>query len=237
MYGVSSLARFGIDYNRPGALRMQLDPASLIEGNRVGDWIGDLGVADGADYVFELLPIINTNDFLVGSATVSANTVFDASVTNLVGLFVRGTSDDATVDAWFDVDVLEATGIRSWRLEQFGAGVLAQTNLESTVWGDDANPDGDAFSNGDEYAADTLPQDSNSVLRVETSVVDGSSVELSWIGGVQATQYLESCNALTSNTAWTVVATNLPPTAVSNQWSGLLPLGAGSEMFRIKAVR
>ncbi|WP_372847154.1 family 43 glycosylhydrolase [Pontiella sp.] len=237
MYGVSSLARFGMDYNDSGALRMQLAPASIQEGNRVGDWIGDLTVSGASSYAFELLPIINTNDFLVGSAALSANTVFDASATNELGLFVRGTSGSSTVDAYFDVEVLEASGMRKWRLDQFGADVLAQAGLEATVWGDGANPDGDAFSNADEYAADTLPQDSNSVLRVETLGIDGATVELSWIGGVLATQYVETCSALTGNTAWTVIATNLPPTAVSNVWSGALISEDDAAMFRVKAVR
>jgi hypothetical protein len=235
--GITYIGRFEVDYNDSGALRMQLVPASIIEGNRMGDWIGDLNVTGGSGYAFELLPIINTNDFLVGSTSVAANTVFDSSVTNQVGLFIRATAEDSTIDAYFDVDVLDASGVRRWRLDAFGADVLAQTNLESSVWGDEANPDGDAFSNVEEYAADTDAQDSNSVLRVESLIVDGSTLELSWIGGVLATQYVESCTALTSNTAWTVVATNLPPTAVSNVWNSPVPVETPSALFRIKAVR
>jgi predicted GH43/DUF377 family glycosyl hydrolase len=236
-YGTEYLTYFTVDYNESIAPLIDLDPASIVEGNRMGDSVGALSVSGGDSYVFELLPIINTNDFVVGSAAVTANTVFDSAVTNQVGLFVRASLDDLTVDAYFDVDVLEASGIQGWRLDEFGADVLAQTNLESTVWGDDANPDGDAFSNADEYTADTLPQDSNSVLRVESLALDGSSLELSWIGGVQATQYIETCYALTSNSVWTVIATNLPPTAVSNVWSGTVPVETNSAMFRIKAVR
>jgi hypothetical protein len=233
--GITYIGRFEVDFNDSGALRMELDPASIEEGNRIGDSIGDLTVSGGSGYDFELLPIINTNDFGVGNAQLTANTVFDASETNSVGLFLRATGDDSSVDAYFEVEVLEAEGLRSWRLDAFCADVLAQTNLEATVWGDDANPDGDAFSNADEYAADTDAQDSNSVLRVESLAVDHSSVELSWIGGVQATQYVETCSALTSNSIWTVVATNLPPTAVSNFWS--MPIEPPSALFRIKALR
>ncbi|MDF7799599.1 family 43 glycosylhydrolase [Pontiellaceae bacterium B1224] len=234
MYGVSSLARFEVNYNSSGVPRIRLDPGSILEGNRIGDSVGDLSVSVGSGYAYELLPIINTNDFLLGEAEVSANTVFDSSVTNQVGLFVRA-SGESTVDAYFDVDVLEASGIQKWRLDEFGADVLAQTELESTVWGDAANPDGDAFANADEYAADTLPQDSNSVLRVDSLVVNGSALDLSWSGGVQATQYIESCSALTSNSVWTVVATNPPPTAVSNVWN--MAVETNSAMFRIKAER
>ncbi len=35
----------------------------------------------------------------------------------------------------------------------------------------------------------------------------------------------------------TVVATNLPPTAISNVWNGTLSAETNSAMFRIKAVR
>jgi hypothetical protein len=237
VYGTRQLGRYELDFIYPGELRVTLEPAAITEGNRMGDSVGVLSVSGGADYGFELLPIINTNDFSVESAAVTANTVFDSSVTNQVGLFVRASLDDSTVDAYFDVDVLEASGIQGWRLDEFGADVLAQTNLEATVWGDDANPDGDAFSNSDEYSADTLPQDSNSLLRVESLLVDGSSLELSWIGGVQATQYVESCSALTSNTVWTVVATNLPPTAVSNVWNRSVLTEETAVMFRIRTER
>ena len=237
MHGVSSLARFAIDYNVSTSKRIYLDPGTVVEGNRMGDWIGDLDVASGSGYAFELLPIINTNDFLVGSTAVTANTVFDSSITNQVGLFVRATSGASTIDGYFDVDVPAASGLRKWRLDEFGAAVLAQTNLEATVWGDDANPDGDAFANIDEYVADTLPQDSNSVFQLESFSVDPASVEIAWIGGVQATQYIERTYALASNTAWTVVYTNLPPTAVSNLWNTTVPAETNSAMFRIKAVR
>jgi hypothetical protein len=235
-YGTEYLTYFTVDYNESSSTLIELDPAAIVEGNRMGDLVGDLSVSGGASYAFELLPIVNTNDFLVGGAALTANTVFDSSITNQVGLFVRASLADSTIDAFFNVDVLEAAGIRGWRLGQFGADVLAQTELEDSVWGDDANPDGDALVNADEYAADTLPQDSNSVLRVESIVLDGSALELSWIGGVQATQYIETCSALTSNTVWTVMATNLPPTAVSNLWSGTVPADTNSAMFRIKAV-
>jgi predicted GH43/DUF377 family glycosyl hydrolase len=237
LYGTEYLTYFAIDYNDSGALRMELDPASIEEGNRVGDSIGNLSVSGGSGYAFELLPVINTNDFGVGNALLTANTVFDASETNPIGLFIRATADDATVDAYFDIDVLEASGIRAWRLDEFGADVLAQAELESTVWGDDADPDGDAVPNEEEYTADTLPQDSNSVFRIESFVLEGASMELSWVGGVQSTQYVESCNALTSNAIWTVVATNLPPTAVSNVWNSTVPSETDSILFRMKAVR
>jgi hypothetical protein len=109
-----------------------------------------------------------------------------------VGLFVRAVSDDATVDA---------------------------------------------FANLNEYLAGTLPLDSNSVLRIESVSTGAGNFELSWIGGVHSTQFIESCTALTTNTVWAVVATNLPPTAVSNVWNTAVSTEDESSMFRIKAFR
>ncbi len=236
MHGVSSLGRFAVDFNESMLTRIVLDPGTIVEGNRVGDVVGALSVTNGADHAFEMLPILNPDAFVVSGAEVSAGTVFDTSISSGLGLFVRASSDDATVDGYFDVEVLAADGLRKWRLDQFGAAVLAQPDLEATVWGDDANPDGDAFANRSEFTADTLPMDAGSFLRIESFASDGGLVEMSWSGGVEATQYLESSPTLDAGD-WTVEASYPPPTPVSNFWSGVAEPEGDARFYRIRVER
>jgi predicted GH43/DUF377 family glycosyl hydrolase len=236
MYGLASLARFDVYYNDSKSTRVRLNPNSIVEGNQISDFIGSLSVSDGADYTFECLDLGNADDFTLTGTSVSANTVFDASFAEESGFFVRASSSDSSVDAYFEVAVLEASGIRAWRLEQFGSDVLSQPELEATVWGDAANPDGDAFDNASEYGADTLPLDADSTLRIESIFSDGETVQLTWVGGTEATQYLESSDTLDADD-WDIEATYLSPTDTSNGWSDDLEPGAEALFYRIRAER
>lgn len=236
MYGVASLERFEVHSNDSMNTRVRLNPSSIVEGNRMGDLIASLSVSDDAAYSFEQLALADADDFTLASASVSANTVFDASLATEHGLFVRAISGATTVDGYFDVAVLEAAGIRDWRLEQFGAEVLAQSELEDSIWGDEANPDGDAFDNRGEYYADTLPMDADSVLRIDSVLTDGDSVQLTWVGGEQATQYIESSDTLDADD-WDIEATYFPPTPSSNLWSDTIEPEEGKMFYRIRTER
>ena len=65
------------------------------------------------------------------------------------------------------------------------------------------------------YQADLTPTNPNSVLRFTDIGASGSDVVFTWIGGVNAWQYLESCSNLVSG-QWSAVFTNAPPTPVTN---------------------
>lgn len=70
--------------------------------------------------------------------------------------------------------------------------------------GADADPDGDGFSNLDEYRIDTDPLDPDSCLRM-TGV---STTNVSWIGGREVPQVLE-CRRTLGSGFWSPVCTNL----------------------------
>ena len=98
--------------------------------------------------------------------------------------------------------------------------------------------DGDGMLDGDEITADTDPSSAWSLLRI-TGVAQALSggVRIYWTGGVRATQYIERTAALTSTVGqWTVVATNRPPTPVTNH---VIDAGTtnGLMFYRIKARR
>ena len=92
------------------------------------------------------------------------------------------------------------------------------------------DPDGDGASNIDEFKADTLPNQGNSVLRISDlkQLHPGSRVE--WTGGQKATQYIEW--APTLDGPWIRLRTNRPPTAISD-FMELAPSDTVNGVFRI----
>ena len=102
----------------------------------------------------------------------------------------------------------------TWKSHYF-----SMEELEDPAIGtDDADPDNDGFSNQEEYAADTDPWRSNSVLRVTSNRRVGGGVSLGWQGGRWARQYVQRCEALNATSpVWTDIYTNdTLPTVVTN---------------------
>ena len=83
--------------------------------------------------------------------------------------------------------------------------------------GDDGaggDPDMDGVTNFLEFVADTVPTDSDSLLRMTAIANETNDVRVTWQGGVLVTQYLERCtNLLGGAPDWVAVFTNHPPTA------------------------
>ena len=99
-----------------------------------------------------------------------------------------------------------------------------------------ADPDHDGQTNAEEYAADSNPLSPSSCLRILDIEMDAIRLSISWQGGQQACQVLESTPSLTPPVLWTPLYTNQPPTAVQNEHT--LPVPSGSSMFyRIRAYR
>lgn len=114
-----------------------------------------------------------------------------------------------------------------WWLASFG-----WTNDFDTAALNDA--DGDHALTWQEYQADTLPTDSNSVLYIQLLSATGSQSSVQWGGGTVSVQYLEYATGLLSNT-WATLATNLPPTPLTNA----LTTGTDtlSGFYRIRVTR
>lgn len=97
---------------------------------------------------------------------------------------------------------------------------------------DDRDRDGRAA--WEEFAADTDPTNDTSFLEIVGMTLSGSDLSIVLQGGTGAVQCVESSEDLAAGpAAWTPVATNLPPTAVTNT----LGLPAGSTPARILRVR
>ncbi|MFH0881219.1 MAG: thrombospondin type 3 repeat-containing protein [Lentisphaerota bacterium] len=78
-----------------------------------------------------------------------------------------------------------------------------------------SNPDsdGDGYLDGDEWAADTDPNQSGSCLRFIQMKNEDSSLQLYWQGGMRVYQYLEGCTNILSD-EWYPITSFTPPTAI-----------------------
>ena len=97
--------------------------------------------------------------------------------------------------------------------------------------------DGDGMPDYQEAIAGTDPQNPNSALRILGYKAEGGQARLSWQGGTSARQYLERRGSLNdTNSPWVCIATNYPPTPVTNTWAE--PPGAGASwLYRIRVEK
>jgi hypothetical protein len=107
-------------------------------------------------------------------------------------------------------------------------------NLDPTYTADATNRALNGYSYLQSYQADLTPTNPGSQLRFTEIGASGSEVAFTWIGGVNAWQYLESCSNLVAG-QWSAIFTNAPPTPVTNT---VIHSGASSQLFyRINAHR
>ena len=134
-----------------------------------------------------------------------------------------------------------------------------QYGLDPNVWSsaNDGIPDGWAITYGfdptlasvanlinfngnttlQNYTADLNPTNAASRLAfigINTAV--GNNLRLTWIGGINATQFLVCSPTLTA-TQWTTVFTSLPPTSVTNSVTLTGTAGGTNLFYRLKAGR
>ena len=84
------------------------------------------------------------------------------------------------------------------------------------------------------YTADLNPTNAASRLAFTGLNFSNTNLQFTWIGGVNATQYLLASPTLTAS-QWNVVFTNAPPTSITNYL--VLPVGTSNLFYRIEATR
>ena len=124
-------------------------------------------------------------------------------------------------------------GIPDWWRARFFGGSGSSTNNQSCAACD---PDGDGMTNLQEFLADTNPTNNASRLAIVGIGPQTNGLSVSWIGGIGATQVVESRrNLADAGESWAALLTNAPPTAINNS---LLDSRPGTNGFyRIKAWR
>jgi hypothetical protein len=121
-------------------------------------------------------------------------------------------------------------GTPQWWLASYGL-----TNLDWNALAM-ADPDGDGVPTWQEYQADTNPTNMQSYLGFTSILFTNGLLRLDWQGGDLATQTLQIRSSLTdSETVWTPLFTNTPPTGITNSEDFGLPTSPA--FFRIRAER
>jgi hypothetical protein len=143
-------------------------------------------------------------------------------------------SDFATVVPPADLDRDGLPDSWEYRLmDMDGAGALRQ--IGDVLPDDDF--DDDRASNYSEYIADTDPAAASSGLRLTSFSRSNQVVRLQWVGGIQATQYLERSTSLNPGSQWVTILTNHPLTSVTNQFTDSAGGTSANRFYRIKVAR
>ncbi|NQU09894.1 choice-of-anchor D domain-containing protein [bacterium] len=121
-----------------------------------------------------------------------------------------------------------------WRILYYGGD--GQTTNAASCAGCD--PDGDGRDNQHEYTADTDPTNRVSYLAIISIQPVANDVQITWVGGSNAWQYLASAPDITAPAAaWTIFHTNAPPTPLTNVLTHTGAATATNLFYRINAQR
>jgi hypothetical protein len=201
-----------------GNPQVTISSSDVGEGQNPGAEVGTLSVTGApADEVFtyELLDLADSGLFSLSGKTLTTNSVLVATDAATRAVVVRATGTlTGSIDRLVEVVVRPVTGFFRWRLDHFTVEKLNNPALETSVWGDHADDDGDGLTTRNEYAADTNPRDLTSRYGIELRRI-GAGAELSWSAGTASQQVLESSDTLELD-SWQVLETLVPPTPVNS---------------------
>jgi hypothetical protein len=151
-----------------------------------------------------------------GGIGASAITVRIDRAVALVGHFGENLCPKGTPEWWMALHALTNGGF-----------AVAETN----------DLDGDGMLAWEEYVADTIPTNVESVLLILGITAEPGGIAVRWKGGEQVRQFLQCRQSLTSTTEqWVAVWTNEPPTPITTNYthSGAL---IGQQFYRINVER
>jgi len=129
--------------------------------------------------------------------------------------------------AWFAANLTTNTDTPEWWMASFGL-----TNFEADAVGD---IDNDGVPTYQEFIGDTIPTNPASLLELDYIGMGVGLRQIEWIGGTGVIQYLEWSTHARDGSSWVIVATNTPPTPITNQ----VDVSENDEtgFYRIRAVR
>jgi hypothetical protein len=146
----------------------------------------------------------------------------------MAGTETNGLMLSVPIDRPRDVAALFAPNLAAFGVPEAWLAQYGWTNdFDTAALGD---TDGDTAPAWEEWAADTVPTNGVSVLRVWNIAIADGNVTLEWSGGASRTQFVERAESLVAPD-WIPVYTNLPPTPSTN--SLVLPVTTGS-VFRLR---
>lgn len=162
-----------------------------------------------------------------GSPCIDAGTTITGGVWD-----IDGEERVGIIDVGFD-EVFDTDDDGLPDIIETGTGVWAgDSNTGSDPFNSDS--DGDNVSDGDEWQADTNPNDAGDLLRL-TKIWHNTNDEVwvEWVGGTRSHRYLEWTDSATTGT-WVGVLHETPPTGLTNAMGTSLK---NIEFARIRAHR
>ena len=121
---------------------------------------------------------------------------------------------------------LVVDGIEAWRLAHFG------TTSNTGNAADSADPDGDGWTNAQEFASGTDPNDRTSLLKVDQMKTRGSDLLLSFPTVSGKTYRVERSDTLQAG-SWTTVQANIPGTGGTVQVTDTAGAAQPKRFYRI----
>jgi len=158
---------------------------------------------------------INTNLYLRTRAA-DLSLTGDWSVMVLYSVNTLATNPDSDGDRIPD----------AWETQYFGNLSRSGTN----------DFDGDGALDLAEYTADTNPTNAASYLHFTGVHRIPSGVKLDWLGGSNATQYLQRALFLNAGGSWSNLITNLPPTPITGSFTDVLDTNV-MKFYRFEVMR
>jgi hypothetical protein len=166
----------------------------------------------------------NATSYLAGGLAASASHDFR----------VRATDTHGGASPYVQATALTPAGVGdgipgSWRLTYFGNGL--QTTPESEAG---ADPDGDGFSNLQEYLAGTVPVDGASALRIRTVSFQAGDAVVTFDSVSGKSYALERTSALGVAPVWSLVQDNISGTGAAVSITDPGAAGQPSRFYRVR---
>lgn len=145
-------------------------------------------IEDGGSALFFSVTGNSDTNVVVGAAI--SNQFLRLSFSGVAGSSMIGVAaqDSAGNSAQlsFEVTVGEEAGYRLWQGEHFSTEELGDPGLEASVWGDEADPDGDRIPNLLEYALALDPRQLDQDPEILSIVVEGGAAKVRFMASKQA---------------------------------------------------
>lgn len=229
-----SLGRFTMNFAFSNSVPEWPVPAGAVEeGQLPGTKVMTLpNPLSRENFTNSILPLADHDLFSLSGANLVTASVLDSRTAAIRVLVLAATGPvSGEIDRLLRISVQPSSGFLRWRLDHFTVEELNDPSLESTLWGDNADADGDGLATLDEYLADTDPRDSSSrvIFRIHSTGPDQADLE--WSAGAASSQVVEAAYALGSTTNWQAIERLDAPTPASS----IMPivLDRGPRFFRL----
>lgn len=215
--------------NPPSALRLYIH---ALQPDRY--WHRRLDPPAVGEWTEYNVPVDFDAGWTIGPIRSAATFMSDQDVMNWMGLYIRRSGvrseENIRLDDFRVVGILDTSLDRDD--DQMPDYWEAQYDLDPDTDDTALDEDTDGIGNLGEYAADTNPNDGDSLPAITRFLDLDPDLYLEWKGGTAATQYVEWTDSLTTN--WLAIFTNPPPTTTTNL---LLRFPGPVNFFRLRATR